>query len=75
MKFIIMISSDTAAMRILIDDRYWIEFDVDVMDHDIPLIFYLERHKELHYSYNEVKNTFTNHMSNTTFSVIFLKDP
>ena len=70
-----MSSLGTATIRMPIDDHYFISFDVDVVDHDIPLFFGLEHHKNLRSSSNEVENTFTHYSSNTTIPVVFVKDP
>ena len=55
-----------ATIRILIDTLLTLEFEVDTIDHDIPLIFGLENHRFKKCSSNEVELTFTHHPSNIT---------
>lgn len=43
-----------------------LEFEVDITDHDVPLIFVLEHHRSKKSSSNEFNSTFTHHPSNTT---------
>ncbi len=47
----------------------FLKFDVDVDDHDIPLLFGLEHHSELNCSNNEFNNTFTHYRSCTTIQI------
>ncbi len=48
------------------------KFDVDVLDHDILLMFGVECHRELKCISNECSNTFTHLPSGTTIPVTFL---
>ncbi len=48
---------ERASIRMSIGPDLFLTFHVDVVDHDIPLIFGLEHHRELTCSYNEFKNT------------------
>ncbi len=56
-----------ASIRMPIEQDLFLKFDVYVVDHDVPLSFGLEHHRELKCSSNEFKNTFTHHPSGKPF--------
>ena len=48
-----------------------LEFEVDLVENDVPIIFGLEHHREFQCSSNEVENTFTHHPPGTIAPVTF----
>ncbi len=46
-----------------------LKFELNVVDHDVLLVFELKPHRELKYSSNEYDNTFTHHPSGTIVPV------
>ena len=56
-------------IRLPISSNIALTFDVDVVDHDVPILFGLEQHKRFKCSSNEVENTFMHHPTNMTLLV------
>ena len=67
-------SPGKAVIRIPLEAFFTIEFSVDLIENDVPIIFGLEHHRRLKSSSNEVYATFTQHPSKTTVPVIFRED-
>ncbi len=70
----IMRSLGTATTRMPLAPGLFLNFDFDVVDHDVPVIFGLKHHRDLKCSSNEWENTFTHHPSGTVAPLIFLKE-
>ncbi len=70
----IMRSLGTATIRMPMDPGLFQNFDVDVLDHDVPAIFGLEHNWDLKCSSNEHENTFNHHPSGTVTPLTFLNE-
>ena len=52
-----------ADVRMPISEQVFLEFDVDIIDQDVPLVFGLEKHFKYGCSKNEYTKTFKHHPS------------
>ena len=68
-----MKSHSQAAIRIPIDRYLILEFDVDIMDQKVPILFGLEHNMKIRCSTNEVEKTFPHHPTNTFVPLVYKK--
>ena len=54
-------------------NEHFIDFETDIVQQDIPLMFGLDQHKKHSCSSDEYHNTFTHHPSATTVPVVVEK--
>ncbi len=70
----VMQSLGTATIREPMAPGIFLNFDVDAVDRDVPVIFGLGHHRDLTCSSNEYENTFTHHPSGMVSPLKFLTE-
>ena len=63
-------SLEKATIRMPLGKNTFIDFETDIVQQDIPIMFGLDQHKKHSCSSDEFHNTFTHHPSSTTVPVV-----